>query len=98
MTGDFKVKALGPTVDLAELPLAKARKPIVTALVSLARDTAYQNWLLGREKSVQSSTLCWRDQLPAVEVVPLTDYLPYLALDSGAAASTTTIGGPRSSK
>jgi len=94
MTGVFKVKALGPTVDLAELPLAKARKPIVTALVSLARDTAYQNWLLDREKSAQSQTLCWRDQLPAVEVVPLTDYLPYLALDSGAAGSTASLGGP----
>ena len=95
MTGVFKVKALGPTVDLAEVPLAKARKPIVTALVGLARDTAYQNWLLQREKSAQTGTLCWRDQLPAVEVVPLTDYLPYLALDSGAAASTTTLGLPR---
>jgi hypothetical protein len=92
MTGVFKVKALGPTVDLAELPLAKARKPIVTTLVSLARDTAYQNWLLARQKAAQSGTLCWRDQLPAVAVVPLTDYLPYLALDSGAAASTTTLG------
>jgi hypothetical protein len=92
MTGVFKVKALGPTVDLAELPLAKARKPIVTALVSLARDTAYQNWLLARQKAAQSQTLCWRDQLPAVAAVPLTDYLPYLALDSGAAASTTTLG------
>jgi len=92
MTGVFKVKALGPTVDLAELPLAKARKPIVTALVSLARDTAYQNWLLARQKAAQSGTLCWRDQLPAVAVVPLTDYLPYLALDSGAAASTNTLG------
>ena len=95
MTGVFKVKALGPTVDLAELPLAKAHKPIVTALVSLARDTAYQNWLLERENDAQAQTLCWRDQLPAVEVVPLTDYLSYLALDSGAAASTTTVGGPR---
>jgi hypothetical protein len=93
MTGVFKVKALGPTVDLAELPLAKARRPIVTALISLARDTAYQNWLLAREKSAQSQTLCWRDQLPAVEVVPLTDYLPYLALDSGAAASTAAVDG-----
>jgi hypothetical protein len=92
MTGVFKVKALGPTVDLAELPFAKARKPIVTALVSLARDTAYQNWLLARQKAAQSQTLCWRDQLPAVAVVPLTDYLPYLALDSGAAASTNTLG------
>jgi hypothetical protein len=93
MTGVFKVTALGPTVDLAELPLAKARKPIVTALVSLARDTAYQNWLLAREKSAQAATLCWRDQLPAVEVVPLTDYLPYLALDAGAAGSTAAVGG-----
>jgi hypothetical protein len=92
MTGVFKVKTLGPSVDLAELPLAKARKPIVTALVSLARDTAYQNWLLARQKGAQTQTLCWRDQLPAVAVVPLTDYLPYLALDSGAAASTTTLG------
>jgi len=92
MTSVFKVKALGPTVDLAELPLAKARKPIVTALVSLARDTAYQNWLIARQKAAQSQTLCWRDQLPAVAAVPLTDYLPYLALDSGAAASTTTLG------
>jgi hypothetical protein len=92
MTGIFKVKALGPTVALAELPLTKARKPIVTALISLARDTAYQNWLLDRQTAAQADTLCWRDQLPAVEVVPLTDYLPYLALDSGAAASATTIG------
>ena len=38
MTGTFKVKALGPTVELAELPLAKARRPIATALLSLARE------------------------------------------------------------
>ena len=92
MTGVFKVKALGPTVTLAELPLAKARRPIVTALISLARDTAYQNWLVDREYAAQAQTLCWRDQLPAVEAVPLTDYLPYLALDSGAAASGQITG------
>ena len=95
MTGVFKVRALGPTVSLAELPLAKARKPIATALVSLARDTAYQNWLLDREYALQAQTLCWRDQLPAVEVVPLTDYLPYLALDSGAASSGQISGRRR---
>ena len=89
MTGTFKVKALGPTISLAELPLSKARKPIATALVSLARDTAYQNWLLDRERSALDATLCWRDQLPAIEVVPLTDYLPYLALGSGTAAAPT---------
>jgi hypothetical protein len=92
MTGTFEVKAIGPTVSLAELPLAKARKSIATALVSLARDTAYQNWLLTREKNALAVTLCWRDLLPAIEVVPLTDYLPYLALDSGTAASAPVTG------
>lgn len=92
MTGTFKVKALGPTVTLAELPLAKARRPIAAALASLARDTAYQNWLLSREKAALASTLCWRDQLPAVELVPLTDYLPYLALDSGTLPTTPVTG------
>jgi len=82
-------------IALAELPLDKAHGPIVTALISLARDSAYQNWLLGRQKSAQGGTLCWRDQLPAIEVVPLTDYLPYLALDSGAAASAPAITGRR---
>jgi hypothetical protein len=93
MTGTFKVKALGPTISLAELPLSKARRPIATALVALAKDTAYQNWLLARQKIALDQTLCWRDQLPAIEVVPLTDYLPYLALDSGAASAGTTIRG-----
>jgi hypothetical protein len=87
MTGTFTVKVLAPTVALAEIPLAKARKPIATALVSLARASAYEKWLLLREKSALNSALCWRDQLPAIEVVPLTDYLPYLSLDSGAGAS-----------
>jgi hypothetical protein len=93
MTGVFKVKALGPTMSLAELPLAQAAKPVATALVALARDGAYQSWLLEHEQNALNETLCWRDQLPAIEVVPLTDYLPYLALDSGAAASTSGLGG-----
>lgn len=95
MTGTFKVKVLGPTVDLAEIPLVKASKPIATALVSLARSSAYEQWLLYREKAALNATLCWRDLLPAVEVVPLTDYLPYLSLDSGAGAASGALGRVR---
>jgi hypothetical protein len=92
MTGTFTVKTLGPTVTLAEVPLARTQRAISTALISLARATAYEKWLLSREKTALNATLCWRDQLPAIEVVPLTDYLPYLSLDSGAGASTGTLG------
>ncbi len=95
MTGTFKVKVLAPTVSLAELPLSKVRKSIATALDGIARDSAYQNWLLAREKGALAGTLCWRDLLPAVEVVPLTDYLPYLALDSGTAPDGTAVSGRR---
>ena len=95
MTGTFTVKVLGPTVELAEIPLAKARKPIATALVSLARATAYEKWLLYRQKAALDSTLCWHDLLPAIEVVPLTDYLPYLSLDAGASGSTGALGRVR---
>jgi hypothetical protein len=95
MTGTFTVKVLAPTVDLAAIPLSKARKPIATALVSLARSSAYERWLLYRQKSALNSTLCWRDLLPAIEVVPLTDYLPYLSLDSGASASSGALGRVR---
>jgi hypothetical protein len=95
MTGTYKVKVLAPTVSLAEIPLSKARRPIATALVSLARATAYEKWLLYREKAALGGTLCWHDLLPAVEVVPLTDYLPYLSLDAGASASTGALGRAR---
>jgi hypothetical protein len=95
MTGTFTVKALGPTVELAEIPLAKASRPIATALVSLAKSSAYEKWLLYREKAALDSTLCWHDLLPAIEVVPLTDYLPYLSLDAGAGASTGALGRVR---
>jgi hypothetical protein len=95
MTGTFTVKVLGPSVTLAEIPISSAQKPIATALVALARSAAYEKWLLAREKVAANVTLCWRDQLPAIEVVPLTDYLPYLSLDSGAAASTGSLGQVR---
>jgi hypothetical protein len=95
MTGTFKVKVLGPTVELAEIPLSKARKPIANALVSLARASAYEKWLLYRQKTALDSALCWHDLMPAIEVVPLTDYLPYLSLDAGAGSSTGPLGRVR---
>ena len=87
MLGKYKVKALGPTLPLGQLPLGRVRAAIASAIVSLEREEAYQTWLLEREQAALRITTCWRDQLPAVDVVSLTDYLPFLALDSGATRS-----------
>jgi hypothetical protein len=88
MVGTYKVKAFGTAIPLGALPLARARPAIVAALVALRREAAYQRWLLGAAERQLSQTICWRDQLPATDSVPLTDYLPFLALDAGSSSDT----------
>ncbi len=88
MVGTYKVRAFGPVIPLGALPLSRARPAIVAALVGLRREAAYQRWLLDAADRQQAHTICWRDQLPAVDSVPLTDYLPFLALDAGSGSET----------
>ena len=83
LLGKFKVRALGPVMPLGALPLDWLRASIEAALKTQARDSAYGNWLLDQEQAALNVTICWRDQIPAVGVVPLTDYLPFLGLDAG---------------
>ena len=79
----FKIRARGEAVPLGALPLAKVRASISAALIALAREQAYDRWLLRQQHAALDATICWRDQLPAVGIVPLTDYLPFLALEAG---------------
>jgi hypothetical protein len=82
--GVFKVRALGPAIPLGALPLDWVRPSITAALKAIEREDAYGNWLLGQETTALGQAICWRDQLPAVGAVPLTDYLPFLDFDGGA--------------
>ena len=79
MLGPIAVRALQPAVPLGGIPLGLARPAVVTALRALARDRVYERWLLARERSYNVITLCRRDVQPTPAVVPLTDYLPFLA-------------------
>src|SRR5919201_1067241 len=79
--GLVQVRALEPTVPLGAVPLGLARPAVVFALKSLARADAYEHWLLARQKAYDYSTLCYRDQQPTPGVLPLTDYLPFLAAE-----------------
>jgi hypothetical protein len=81
MLGTYEVRALGPAVPLGTLPLRLARGAIVGALKSLARDQRYEDWLLGRERALVKQVICRRDTQPAIGVIPLTDYLPFLAAE-----------------
>jgi len=79
MLGPVQVRALEPTVPLGGIPLELARPAVITALNALARDHRYESWLLARERAFNAVTLCRKDDQPTPGVVPLTDYLPFLA-------------------
>jgi len=81
MIGQFRVRALQPAVPLGGVPLGVARPAVVTALNGLVRDEDYEHWLVARERAYDYATLCYRDRQPSAGLVPLTDYLPFLAAD-----------------
>jgi hypothetical protein len=81
MLGTFRVRALQPVVPLGAIPFALARPAVASALKALARDQRYESWLLARERGYAEIALCRRDDQPTPGVVPLTDYLPFLAAD-----------------
>jgi hypothetical protein len=81
MRGTYEVRALDATVPLGAIPFALARPAVSNALRQLAQDDRYDRWLLGRERALVDQALCRRDVQPRAELVPLTDYLPFLAGD-----------------
>jgi hypothetical protein len=82
MTGAYRVRPLEAVVPLAGLPQTLVRNSIVAALVSQARADTYGTWLMAQQRVALSQTLCRKDRLPSVDSVSMTDYLPFLALDS----------------
>jgi hypothetical protein len=81
MLGKYDVRAVEPAVPLAALPLNMARIPVSVALKGLVKNQRYEKWLLSRERALVDRATCRKDQLPTIGVVPLTDYLPFLAAE-----------------
>jgi hypothetical protein len=78
--GDLRVRALSPTAPLGAFSLADARSSIRAALMRVAQDEVFDNWLMSRESSALQWTTCRRDWLPAVGPLELSSSLPFLAL------------------
>jgi hypothetical protein len=81
MRGTYQVRALDAPVPLGAIPFGLARPAVVSALRALAQADRYDAWLLARERVLDEQALCRRDVQPEVGLVPLTDYLPFLAAD-----------------
>jgi hypothetical protein len=79
--GSYRVRPLGPSAPLASFSLSQAGPSIRAALSASARAAAYDRWIVKREQDALAQTVCRHDDLPAVDSVDLTDYLPFLALE-----------------
>jgi hypothetical protein len=80
--GVVRVRALGPPLPLGSVPLANARQAIRAALIAQAREDHFPVWLTAAQEAAFPEAICWRDQLPELGEVDLTNYLPFLALTS----------------
>jgi hypothetical protein len=72
--GPLQVRPLDATVRLGSLQLSEVRTAIQVALRRQSRATAYDNWLVRREKQVLAGATCVGDDLPqaaAVDVLAL---------------------------
>jgi hypothetical protein len=80
--GPLRVRALGPTVPLGAFSIPSAASSIKAALVQIAQEQVFDNWLMRRERASLAATTCRRDWLPAVGPMELATELPFLALAS----------------
>ena len=80
--GTVQVRPLGPPLPLGSLPLGNVRNAIRAALIAHAREARFPAWLTAAQKAAFPEATCWRDQLPELGEVDLTNYLPFLALTS----------------
>jgi hypothetical protein len=81
-SGPVRVRPLGPPLPLGSVPLGQARASIRAALMSQEREARYPTWIGAQQSRSFDRAVCWRDQLPAVGIADLTDYLPFLTLPS----------------
>jgi hypothetical protein len=76
--GRFEVRALGPSLPLLALPLARAQDVARAVLGRFAKDDVYQRWLRARETSLLGDAVCARDDVPVPGDVDLTLWAPFL--------------------
>ena len=78
--GAVQVRPLASPQPLSGLSLGSVRTAIRSALMAQAREDRFSAWLMSAQRPALSEAICWRDQMPELSEVDLTNYLPFLAL------------------
>jgi hypothetical protein len=78
--GSYRLRALGPPVELAGAPAEQARRAIVSELQRQRRAEAWAAWTLRAQQAAESRLVCERDRLPEPGVVTLASFAPFLSL------------------
>jgi hypothetical protein len=78
--GVIKLRTEDDAYPLGTFPLSVARPTIVAALKEIQRRQIFERWFTRPLADGLDRVRCANDELPAVAVVDLTTYLPFLAL------------------
>jgi hypothetical protein len=78
--GLFKVRTQDDAYPLGTYPLGLARPTVVAALKEIQRRQTFERWFSRPLKDGLDRLRCANDELPAISVVDLTTYIPFLAL------------------
>jgi hypothetical protein len=78
--GFFRVRSQDDAYPLGTYPLSVARPTVVAALKEIQRRQIFERWFTRPLAAGLDRLRCRNDELPAVAVVDLTTYLPFLSL------------------
>ena len=78
--GLLKVRSQDDAHPLGTYPLGLARPAVVAALREIQRRQTFERWFGRPLKDGLDRLRCANDELPAISVVDLTTYIPFLAL------------------
>lgn len=78
--GVFRLRALGQSSALGAVAAGVARPAILREIRSALRAEAYGAWSIRNQKAAASRLTCKRDRMPALGVVALSSFVPFLSL------------------
>jgi hypothetical protein len=78
--GVYQVRAVDDTMPLGAFPVGIARSSVAEALREISRRQLFERWFTRPLSDRLDNLRCADDQLPAVAVVDMTTFLPFLTL------------------